>query len=98
MPSNDVCIGRGYQNGRYFRGYIADLHIWYHDHGHEDVHTKLFQFHEDKPELVLVDPEVSSGFKSSHNKFMSAQPDDGSIVCDRDWLRGWEKFTQTAAE
>ena len=33
------------------------------------------------------------GFKSGHEKYMSAQR-DGKMECNRDWLKGWELFEQ----
>ncbi|MEO1258823.1 MAG: LamG-like jellyroll fold domain-containing protein [Bacteroidota bacterium] len=95
LPSDDVCIGRGFNHGRYFKGEIGDVRISYFARKHEHIHGDIFQFfHPDnKPKMHdEADHTGVFGFKSHHGKYMSAQP-DGTIECNRDWLRGWEKFT-----
>lgn len=89
--SSEVTIGRGYNNARYFNGEIAGLRIHHDARSHEDIHAETFNYLLDKPSLTVVADHSIFGFKSIHGKFMSAQP-DGTIVADRDWLRGWEKF------
>ncbi|MEZ4934537.1 MAG: LamG-like jellyroll fold domain-containing protein [Saprospiraceae bacterium] len=95
LPSDHVCIGMGYHKGRFFKGEIGDVKIWQQAREHQHVHGDIFQYFEQdrKPKLIVPVPEHKIfGFKSIHGKYMSAQP-NGTMECNRDWLRGWEKFT-----
>lgn len=96
--SDEVFIGKGYGNGRHFKGQIGDVHVWQDGREHEHIHADIYNFLTDKPDKYPDPgpaPAPSStvvGLKSAHNKYMSAQP-DGTMQCNRDHLRGWEKFT-----
>lgn len=91
LPSRNVSIGRGWQDGRYFNGSIAGLRIWQHSRPHALLHQEVFQYHEQKPPLNEQPDPTHEGFKSYHNKYLSAHP-DGTVYADKDWFRGWEKF------
>lgn len=90
--TDQLMIGRGHQNGRHFKGDIAGVKIWQDPKGHEGIHDEQFNYLTDKPDLTVIPEHTLFGLKSFHGKYSSAQP-DGTIVSDRDWLRGWEKFT-----
>jgi hypothetical protein len=93
LPTDDLNIGRGYQGGRHFKGKIGNVHIWHDVRPHEHIHGDLYRFMADKPEIQTSTPVATIfGFKSYHGKYMSAQP-NGTMECNRDHLRGWEKFT-----
>ena len=105
IPTDHLCLGRGHSQAEYFQGKIANVEVWQEAHEHADIHGRLYQYLTDKPTMEVVEtpieePETPTpeptptifGFKSHFGKYLSAQP-NGTVECNRDWLRGWEKFT-----
>ena len=93
--SDAVSIGRGYGNGRLFKGNIGEVKIFHAAHEHAHIHGRIYQYLVNKPTMLATSdaPAASlAGLRSAHSKYVSSQP-DGSLTCDRDWMRGWEKFS-----
>ncbi len=103
--TDELFVGKGHANGRFFKGQIAGLKIWHDAKDHANMVEELYRHLDVKPEIGIVsvtptphsEPEGEKenavfGYKSAHGKYMSAQP-DGRMECNRDHLHGWEKFT-----